>query len=101
MDWVVDSLAQGRVMLAVLNGPDVEFKHHMWQGYQPMHRLIAGDILAPGIEQGVFRQVDPAATAGLLMTLYLGIGSSVDETGRSRLAPQWVVSFVMAGLERR
>jgi len=96
--WIRLNLAQGQVMLAVLNGPDVEFKQRMAQGYQPMHQLIIETILAPGMEQGIFRQGDPAATAGLLMTLYLGIGSSVDEAGRSRLEPGWIVEFLLSGL---
>jgi hypothetical protein len=50
--------------------------------------------------QGVFRQEDPARTAGLLMTLYLGIGSTVDDQGRSWLAPEWIAEFVMAGLRK-
>jgi AcrR family transcriptional regulator len=96
--WIIENLAQGRVMLATLNGPDLEFKQHMGQGYQPMHRLLIDDILTHGMEQGIFRRQDPAATAGLLMMLYLGIGSSVDEEGRSRLAPEWIAGFVLAGL---
>ena len=46
----------------------------------------------------MFRLVDPGATAGLLMTLYLGIGSTVDDEGRSSLAPEWIAEFVLAGL---
>jgi hypothetical protein len=98
--WIVHSLPSGRVMLATLNGPDVEFKRRMAQGYQPMHQLIIDDILTPGMEQGVFRQLDPTATAGLLMMLYLGIGSSVDEQGRARLEAEWIVGFVLAGLRK-
>jgi AcrR family transcriptional regulator len=98
VDWIVDCLAQGKVMLAVLNGPDVEFKRCMAQGYQPMHQLLIEDILLPGMERGLFRQIDPGATAGLLMTLYLGIGSTVDEEGRARLVPEWVSEFVLDGL---
>jgi AcrR family transcriptional regulator len=99
-EWIVDHLAQGQVMLTVLNGPDAEFKMRMAQGYQPMHQLIAGEILVPGMEQGVFRRVDPDGAAGLLMTLYLGIGSTVDERGRARLSPAWIAEFVMDGLRR-
>jgi AcrR family transcriptional regulator len=98
--WILHNLPQGRVMLATLNGPDAEFKRQMAQGYQPMHQLIIDDILTPGMEKGVFRQVDPIATAGLLMMLYLGIGSSVDEQGRSRLEPEWIAGFVLAGLRK-
>jgi hypothetical protein len=82
----------------VLNSPDPEFKLRMWQGYQPMHQLLVTNVLVPGMERGIFRQLDPGATAGLLMTLYLGIGSTVDEEGRSQLAPEWIVDFVLDGL---
>jgi AcrR family transcriptional regulator len=100
VSWIIDYLAQGRVMLTVLNGPDAEFKGRMAQGYQPMHELLIEDILLPGMERGLFRQLDPGRTAGLLMTLYLGIGTTVDEEGRARLAPEWVTDFVLAGLRK-
>jgi AcrR family transcriptional regulator len=100
LEWIRLNLSQGKVMLTMLNGPDDEFKLQMWQGYQPMHQLIIDHILAPGMAQGVFRQEDPARTAGLLMTLYLGIGSTVDDQGRSWLAPEWIAEFVMAGLRK-
>jgi hypothetical protein len=87
-------------MLTMLNGPDAQFKLQMWQGYQPMHQLIIDDILVPGMAQGVFRPEEPARTAGLLMTLYLGIGTTVDEQGRSQLAPEWVADFILAGLRQ-
>jgi AcrR family transcriptional regulator len=99
-EWIIHSLSQGKVMLTMLNGPDAEFKVRMWQGYQPMHQLIIEDILVPGMAQGVFRQEDPAKMAGLLMTLYLGIGSTVDEAGKSQLAPEWIAEFVLAGLRK-
>jgi AcrR family transcriptional regulator len=99
-EWIVSNLAQGKVMLTMLNGPDAEFKLRMGQGYQPMHQLIIEEILAPGMAQGVFRQVDPAATAGLLMTLYLGIGATVDPEGKTQLSPEWVADFILAGLRR-
>ena len=98
LEWITHSLCPGRVMLTMLNGPDVEFKLRMRQGYQPMHQLIIDDILAPGMEQGSFRQADPVTTAALLMTLYLGIGTTVDDQGRSPFAPEWISEFVMSGL---
>jgi hypothetical protein len=97
-DWIALNLSQGKVMLTMLNGPDVEFKVRMWQGYQAMHQLIIEEILTPGVERGLFRTLDPGATAGLLMTLYLGLGSTVDEQGRSRLAPDWIAGFILDGL---
>ncbi|MFN2219867.1 MAG: TetR/AcrR family transcriptional regulator [Anaerolineae bacterium] len=101
LEWIVHNLAQGRVMLTMLNGPDAEFKLRMWQGYQPMHQLLIADILVPGMELGLFRHLDPAATAGLLMTLYLGIGSAVNDEGRSQLAPEWIAGFVLEGLRKQ
>jgi AcrR family transcriptional regulator len=98
LEWIVQYLSQGRVMLSVLNGPDAEFKARMGQGYQPIHQLLIEEILAPGMEQGLFRAVDPGATAGLLMTLYLGIGTTVDKEGRARLAPEWIAEFILDGL---
>jgi AcrR family transcriptional regulator len=99
-EWITRNLSQGKVMLTMLNGPDAEFKLRMWQGYQAMHQLLIDDILTPGMELGAFRQLDPGATAGLLMTLYLGIGSTVDEEGRSQLAPEWISEFILGGLRR-
>ncbi len=101
LEWIIENLSQGRVMLTILNGPDADFKQRMWQGYQPMHQLLINDILIPGIELGLFRQIDPAATAGLLMTLYLGIGSATNEEGRSYLAPEWIAGFVLEGLRKK
>jgi AcrR family transcriptional regulator len=98
--WITENLSQGKVMLTVLNGPDQEFKMRMGQGYQPMHQLIGDEILAVGIGSGVFRQVDVASTAALLMILYLGFGSTVDEQGRSRLAHEQVAGFVLHALRR-
>ena len=98
LEWIVQNLSQGRVMLSMLNGPDEEFKLRMWRGYQAMHQLLIEEILIPGMERGLFRQLDPGAAAGLLMTLYLGIGTTVDEEGRSRLAPEWIAQFVLSGL---
>ena len=97
-EWIVQNLSQGRVMLSMLNGPDAEFKQRMWQGYQAMHQLIIEEILTPGMERGLFRPLDPGATAGLLMTLYLGIGTTVDEEGKAHLTPDWIADFVLDGL---
>jgi AcrR family transcriptional regulator len=99
-EWISNNLSQGKVMLTLLNGPDAEFRLRMWEGYQPMHQLIMDEILIPGMRDGVFRQEDPTRAAGLLMTLYLGIGSAVDKEGRSRLAPEWITEFVLKGLRK-
>jgi len=96
--FISDHLAQARVMINTLYGPDVEFKAHMYQAYQPLFQLVSNDIIAAGISRGVFREVDPDATAALLMTIYLGAGSQVDEDGRAWLDPSQVAAFALNAL---
>ena len=98
--FIPEYLPQARVMVNNLYGPDVEFKEYMYQAYLPMFQLVGQEILAPGIAQGVFRQVDPISTANLLMTVYLGTGSSVDDQGRQWLPARQVADFVLYGLQR-
>jgi len=97
-EWISANLAQGRVMLTTLNGPDLDFKERLQQGYAPMFQLVASEILAPGAESGAFRQVDLMPTAGLIMTIYLGFGATVDEQGRPPLPPEQISDFVLHAL---
>jgi AcrR family transcriptional regulator len=96
--FISDHLAQARVMINTLYGPDVEFKAHMYQAYQPLFQFVGNDIIAAGISRGVLREVDPDATAALLMTIYLGAGSQVDEDGRAWLDPSQVAAFALHAL---
>jgi AcrR family transcriptional regulator len=96
--FISDHLAQARVMINTLYGPDVEFKAHMYQAYQPLFQFVSNDIIAAGISRGVLREVDPDATAALLMTIYLGAGSQVDEDGRAWLDPSQVAAFALHAL---
>jgi AcrR family transcriptional regulator len=98
--FVPEYLPQARVMVNNIYGPDVEFKEYMYQAYLPMFQLVAHEILAPGMEQGVFRELDPVTTANLLMTVYLGTGSSEDDRGRQWLQANQVADFVLHGLRR-
>jgi AcrR family transcriptional regulator len=98
--WVVENSARARTMFITLNGPDVEFRTHMFEAYQPMFQLVAAEIIAPGIEEGPFRPVDPVSTAGLLMTIYLGTASQWDEQGQPWVRPAMVADFVLNGLRK-
>jgi AcrR family transcriptional regulator len=98
--FVSSHLAQARVMINTIYGPNVEFKMHMYQAYQPMFQLVSQEIIAAGVAQGIFRQVDPDAMAALVMTIYLGTGSSVDEDGRAWLDPRQVADFSLHALRR-
>ena len=98
-DWVTLHLPQGRVLFSTLNGPDVEFKNRMFAAYLPMFQLVSQEILYLGIESGEFRQVDPVSTAGLIMTIYLGTGSQVNEQGEQWFPPEQVSDFVLKSLQ--
>jgi AcrR family transcriptional regulator len=96
--WVTDNLAQGLVLFTTLNGPDMEFKTHMFEAYLPMFQLVSQDILAAGIEEGIFRQVEPESTAALIMNIYLGTGSQVNEQGEQWFPPKQVSDFCLQAL---
>jgi AcrR family transcriptional regulator len=97
--WVTENLSQGRMLFTTLNGPDQEFKVRMFESYQPMFQMVGNDILAVGMAQGIFRQLDPLSTSGLIMTIYLGAGSQVDERGRQWFPPGQVAEFVLKALQ--
>lgn len=97
--WVTDNLSQGRVLFTTLNGPDHEFKTRMYMDYQPMFQLVARDILGAGIEQGVFRPLEPVSTSNLIMNIYLGTGSQVNEDGKHWIHVEHVTDFVLTSLQ--
>ncbi len=97
-EYVEQNLAYGRVMIGAVYGHDEEFKLCTYQAYLPFFQFIAQDILALGIAQGVFKEVDVVSTANLLMTIYLGTGSQVDPKGRPWLDARQVAALVLEGL---
>jgi AcrR family transcriptional regulator len=98
--WVVEQTGRARVMITMLYGPDEAFRTHMYQAYLPLFQFVAEQIVGRGIEQGRFRHVGPMATAGLLMTIYLGTASQTDEEGRTWLDPQQVSDFAVHALRK-
>jgi len=99
--YVADHPAQAQVMMTTLYGSDMEFQEHLFHLYQPMFQLVGAEILALGIQLGTFRPVDPANTASLLMTIYLGSSSRVDENGKPYLDPDQVADFTLHALRTR
>ena len=87
-------LAAARVLVNTVYGPDEAFKLHLYAAYQPMFQLV-GEIVAVGVAEGRFRQLEPSSTAALLMTFYLGMASQVDESGRTWLPPDQIIDFVL------
>lgn len=98
--WVVEQTDKARVMITMLYGPDMAFRNQMYQAYLPLFQFVADQIVDHGIKQGRFRQVGPMATAGLLMTIYLGTSSQTDEAGRTWLDPQQVSDFAIHALRK-
>jgi len=96
--FIAANLAPARVMVNTVYGADEEFKQHLYQGYQPMFQFVAAEIIEPGIEQSIFRSVDPVATANLLMIIYLGTASQVTEDGQFFLPSAQVADFVLKAL---
>jgi AcrR family transcriptional regulator len=99
--FVAQNPARAELMITALYGSDSEFKHHMYQAYQPLFRFVEKRIVSPGIEQGSFRPLDPASTSTLLMTIYLGTSSQVRADGRPWLEPQLVADFALHGLYQK
>ena len=97
-DFVRENPHQARVLFAMLQGANVTFKEHLSQIYQPMFQLISGEILIPGMEQGIFQSLDPVSTTVMIMTFYLGVGSTVDENGETPLDLKEVAAFVLRAL---
>lgn len=94
-EFVEEDPARAQVLVSTLYGTHAEFKVRLYQIYQPMFQLVAEEILAPGFIQGVFRQMEPAATSRMIMTFYLGTASSVDKSGKLQLDPSEVSKFVL------
>jgi AcrR family transcriptional regulator len=98
--FVENDPARGQVLVSTLYGTHDEFKGRLYQIYQPMFQLVAQEILAPGMAQGQFRELDPIETSIMIMTFYLGTGSSVDQNGKPFLNPEKVAAFVLNAIRR-
>lgn len=97
-EYVQEFYSRARVMVLTLYGSDQEFNQVMYQAYLPMFRLVREDILSPGIEAGTFRPMDLEQTANLIMTIYLGTSSTVNQSGKTWIHPKAVADFVNKAL---
>lgn len=64
-----------------------------------MFQLVAQEILVPGIEQGIFRQMEVSSISRMIMTFYLGTASSVDKTEKPKLGSGEVTGFVLNAIK--
>jgi AcrR family transcriptional regulator len=96
--FVGENLAESQVLINTLYGHDRELRQIIYEAYLPLFKLLSVEVINPGIEAGQFRSVEPTKTAGLLMTIYLGTCSQVNEAGRPWLSPQTVSDFAVHAL---
>jgi len=97
-EFVALHFPEATVLFNTLNGSDETLKAHIFEAYQPLIQFLTSEILVPGIQQGVFRPVEPSSTALLLMTIYMGTTSQHDAQGHPWLNPLQVVGLVLDGL---
>jgi TetR/AcrR family transcriptional repressor of nem operon len=99
-DFVVRYLPRARVLFNAINGSDEQLKAHIFEIYQPMFKFVAAEIVALGIEEGVFKPTEPLSMSTLLMTIYLGTASNIDDQGHHWLDPGQVAELVLFGLSQ-
>lgn len=100
-DFVRDHLPRARLLFDVINGADEDLKSHIFAAYQPMFQFVAQQIIAPGIEAGTFKAADPASTAMLMMTIYLGTAAQHDPQGQPWIDPAQVADLVLYGIVQK
>jgi AcrR family transcriptional regulator len=98
--FVEEHPSLARFLITTLYSPEIELKMAMGQAYQPMFRMVAQEIVALGVDRGIFQDVDPASTAMMLMTLYLGTASNTDPNGKPYMDSCQVANFALHALRR-
>jgi AcrR family transcriptional regulator len=90
-----------RAIFNALNGPDADFRQRLFEAYLPLFQLLGQHVVGLGIQGGEFRAVDPAATANLLMLIYLGVGSQLGPQDKPWVSAEEVADFVLHSLENK
>jgi AcrR family transcriptional regulator len=98
--FVEDNPSEARVAIGAAYGADLDFRNRLYQAYDELFTLIIEDILVAGQKSNDFRKTDPYTTAALIMSVYLGASSQVDDDGKIWLEPRQVARFVRQGIER-
>ncbi len=100
-EFVGNNIARTRAIFNTLNGPDEEFRQRLYLGYTPLFEILREGMIVPGVEKGDFREVDITATVGLLMLIYLGVGSQLSPEGKTWVSDTQVADFVIHSIKRR
>jgi AcrR family transcriptional regulator len=99
-DYVENNPTQARFLLSFLHSSDPDVRNALSLSYQPLFQFIAEEIISVGIENGIFREVIEIEAATLLMTIYLGTASNVDQQGKILMDPRQVAEFTFRALQR-
>jgi AcrR family transcriptional regulator len=97
-DFVYEYYERARLMVNILYSHDIDLRQELYQAYLPMFQFLAAEVISPGVASGDLRAVDPFQTASLLMTIYLGTASQVDERRKPFLETQMVIEFITHAL---
>lgn len=88
-----------RIAISIVYGHDEEFKHRIYQTYERLFNMIIQDIVEFGIARAAFKIIDSDTAAGMLMSLYLGSCSQLDQQGKIVFDPELVTAFALDGLQ--
>jgi AcrR family transcriptional regulator len=97
-EFVEANINETRSIFNTLNGPDMAFRQRIYAAYAPLFELLNNAILNPGIESGSFRADLPATSSGLIMLIYLGVGSQLSPEGQLWIGDQEVADFCLHSL---
>jgi AcrR family transcriptional regulator len=98
--FVEDHLAEVQVIINTVYGPDGGFRQRVYEAYDRLFTTVI-DIVSAGVGRGEFRPVDPELAVALLMSVYLGSCSQIDDEGKVWLDPKQMVTLILEGLRRR
>lgn len=99
-DFISQNPSQARVAHQIIYGADDALRNYIYQAYQPIFQFVATEILEPGVVQGYFKPLDIKPMTILLMTIYLGTASQLDQQSRPYLDPTQVAGLVLNGLKK-
>jgi AcrR family transcriptional regulator len=97
-EFVEQRPLQARVIINAIYGPDHEIEEHTFQAYNDLFLMIMDQIVAAGMQSGEFEPGDANLLVALLMSVYLGSCSLMDQDGMIWFNSDQALSFCLNGL---
>ena len=97
-EFVEQRPLQARVIINAIYGPDHEIEEHTFQAYNDLFLMIMDQIVAAGMQSGEFEPGDANLLVALLMSVYLGSCSLMDQDGKIWFNSDQALSFCLNGL---